>query len=120
MCVYVFSQKTLCFCGLNSMRGPAKYIVDLVVIVGVTVISQVNTSHTVKCEAETIDLVLFAIFVAGPRVGWILAAKHPFAVSTNPLPAFQRGHSHTAPGEGCPHSSRLINTHSGRNTFLLN
>lgn len=80
---------------------------------------QVNTSHIVKCEAETVDLVLFA-FVEGPRVGWILAAKHPVAVSTNPLPAFQRGHSHTASGEGCPHSSCLINTHSGRDTFLLN
>uniref|UniRef100_A0A8P4KCU4 Transmembrane protein 17 n=1 Tax=Dicentrarchus labrax TaxID=13489 RepID=A0A8P4KCU4_DICLA len=49
----------------------------------------------------------------GPRVGWILAAEHPAAVSTHPVSAVQRSHSHTAPGEGGPHSSRHIHTHTG-------
>lgn len=59
------------------------------------------------------------MFVEGPRVGWILAAEHPAAVSTNPVSAVQRSHSHTAPGERRSHSSCHIRTHTGTITFLF-
>lgn len=71
------------------------------------------------CEAEIVIPVMY-VFVEGPGVGWILAAEHPAAVSTHPVPAIQRGHSHTAPGEGRSHSSCLIHTHTGTITFPLN
>lgn len=60
-----------------------------------------------------------SVFVEGPRVGWILAAEHPAAVSTNPVSALERSHSHPAPGEGRSHSSRHFHTHTGTITFLL-
>lgn len=71
-----------------------------------------------KCKAETVIPVMF-MFVEGPRVGWILAAEHPAAVSTNPVSAVQRSRSHTAPGEGRSHSSCHIHTHTGTITLLF-
>lgn len=41
-----------------------------------------------ECEAELLIHVM-PVFVKGPRVGWILAAEHPFAVSINPVSALQ-------------------------------
>lgn len=64
-------------------------------------------------------IIVMPVFVKGPRVGWILAAEHPFAVSINPVSALQWSHSHSAPGEGCSHSSCHIHTHTGLNTFWL-
>lgn len=41
-----------------------------------------------ECEAQIVIPVMF-VFVEGPGVGWILAAEHPAAVSTNPFSALQ-------------------------------
>lgn len=71
-----------------------------------------NSSRCNVCGREHYVIILF-VCVEGPRVGWILVAQHPVAVSTHPLPAFQRGHSYSAPGERRTHSPCLINTHSG-------
>lgn len=71
-----------------------------------------------ECKTGTVIPVMF-VFVEGPGAGWILAAEHPAAVSTNPVSALQRSHSHTAPGEGRSHSSRHIHTLTGAKTFLL-
>lgn len=64
------------------------------------------------CGREGVLIIVF-VCVKGPRVGWILVAQRPIAVSTHPLPAFQRDHSHTATGESCSHSPCINDTHSG-------
>lgn len=64
------------------------------------------------CGRESVLIMLF-LCVEGPRVGWILVTQHPIAVSTHPLPAFQRDYSHTAAGKRRPHRPGLNDTHSG-------
>lgn len=60
-----------------------------------------------------------SVFVEGPGAGRILAAQHPAAAAADPVSAAQRGHSHTAAGEGRPHSSGHVHTHAGKTTYVL-
>ena len=73
---------------------------------------------TKKSARQKAVIPLMCVFVEGARVGWILAAEHPAAVSSHPVSAVQRSHSHTAPGEGRSHSSRHVHTHTGTVCFF--
>lgn len=71
-----------------------------------------------KSARQEAVIPLMCVFVEGARVGWILAAEHPAAVSSHPVSAVQRSHSHSAPGEGRSHSSRHVHTHTGTIRFF--
>lgn len=77
-----------------------------------------HTNMEQKSARQEAVIPLMCVFVEGARVGWILAAEHPAAVSSHPVSAVQRSHSHTAPGEGRSHSSRHVHTHTGTIRFF--
>lgn len=61
----------------------------------------------------TVDLIfIYSIYIEGARAGWILVADHPSACN-HPVPAVLWSFYHSASGEGCPHRSCLIHTHTG-------
>lgn len=70
----------------------------------------------------TVDLIFIdSIYIEGARAGWILVADHPSACN-DPVPAVLWSFYHSASGEGCPHRSCLIYTHTGmplKNTALF-
>lgn len=64
---------------------------------------------------------IYSIYIEGARAGWILVADHPSACH-HPVPAVLWSFYHSASGEGCPHRSCLIHTHTGmslKNTALF-
>ena len=71
-----------------------------------------------KSASQEVVTPVMCVFVEGARVGWILAAEHPAAVSSHPVSAVQRSHSHTAPGEGRSHCSHHVHTHTGTICFF--
>ena len=58
-------------------------------------------------------MVVYNLMCLGTRASRFLAADSSAAVSIDPVPAFQRGHPHPAPGERRAHRSCLIHTHRG-------
>lgn len=70
----------------------------------------------------TVDLIfIYSFCIEGARAGWILVADHPPACN-HPVPAVLWSFYHSASGEGGPHRSCLVHTHTGmslKNTALF-